>query len=53
MNDQHEERDRTTDDAPRAAKRAWHPPTIEQVDYAGTEAAGNPGNVYDGTFYST
>ena len=34
-------------------KRAWCAPTIEEVDYTATEAAGIPGAAYDGLgFYS-
>lgn len=48
------------DDAPRpaaphdsatSAKAPWHPPTLEEVDYSATEAAG-VGAVYDFTVYT-
>jgi hypothetical protein len=33
------------------AKAPWHPPTLEEVDYSATEAAG-VGAVYDLTVYT-
>ena len=33
------------------AKRTWAAPTLEEIDYAATEASG-PGAVYDGIGYS-
>ncbi len=33
------------------AKAAWHPPTMEEIDYSATEAAG-VGAVYDLTVYT-
>jgi hypothetical protein len=32
-------------------KQTWSSPTIEEVDYAETEAAGGPGAVYDGIYF--
>jgi hypothetical protein len=47
--------DSISSDAPQAAtspsKAPWHPPTLEELDYSATEAAG-AGNVYDLTVYS-
>jgi hypothetical protein len=46
-----------SDDSARAAsttdsdKAPWHPPTLEEVDYSATEAAG-VGAVYDLTVYT-
>ena len=40
-----------TDDGARTGKAAWHPPTLEEVDYSQTEAAG-VGAVYDLTVYT-
>ena len=40
-----------TDDGARTAKAPWHPPTLEEVDYSQTEAAG-VGGVYDFTVYT-
>ena len=34
-----------------SAKAPWHPPTLEEVDYSATEAAG-VGAVYDLTVYT-
>ena len=36
---------------PGTGKAPWHPPTMEEVDYSATEAAG-VGGVYDFTVYS-
>ena len=33
------------------AKAVWHPPTMEEIDYSATEAAG-VGAVYDLTVYT-
>jgi len=40
-----------TPDTDSAPKAPWHPPTLEEVDYAATEASG-AGGVYDFTVYS-
>lgn len=29
-------------------KRSWQAPTVEEIDYSSTEAAGAPGAFYDG-----
>lgn len=34
-----------------AEKAPWHPPTLEEIDYSATEAAG-VGEVYDFTIFS-
>ena len=40
--------------SPVEAKREWHAPTLEEVDYATTEAFGGPGALFDGVApYST
>jgi hypothetical protein len=48
---------RDSNDLPVASlepKRQWHPPTLEEVDYTATEAAGTPGAIFDGLApYST
>jgi hypothetical protein len=38
-------------DSDASAKAPWHPPTLEEVDYSATEAAG-VGAVYDLTVYT-
>lgn len=41
----------TPPEADMSAKAPWHPPTLEEVDYSATEAAG-VGAVYDLTVYT-
>ncbi len=41
----------TPPDSDTSAKAPWHPPTLEEVDYSATEAAG-VGAVYDLTVYT-
>jgi hypothetical protein len=41
----------TPSDSDTSAKAPWHPPTLEEVDYSATEAAG-VGAVYDLTVYT-
>lgn len=41
----------TPPDSGTSAKAPWHPPTLEEVDYSATEAAG-AGAVYDFTVYT-
>jgi hypothetical protein len=41
----------TTPGSDTSAKAPWHPPTLEEVDYSATEAAG-VGAVYDLTVYT-
>ncbi len=43
--------DRAASPAEAGAKAPWHPPTLEEVDYSATEAAG-VGAVYDLTVYT-
>lgn len=44
-------RESTSPDSDSSAKAPWHPPTLEEVDYSATEAAG-VGAVYDLTVYT-
>ncbi|HEX8051446.1 MAG TPA: hypothetical protein VF517_00520 [Thermoleophilaceae bacterium] len=41
----------TSSESGAGAKAPWHPPTLEEVDYSATEAAG-VGAVYDLTVYT-
>lgn len=51
MNEPRHDTEATASDPVAGTKAPWHPPTLEEVDYSATEAAG-VGGVYDFTVYT-